>query len=183
MSPSPSITVRAHAKRARVACIACQQKKQKCDGRAPSCGNCVKGSRTCIIEDPSTKRQYPRGYVEALEERVARLEASLSVEDGDFDSIDHDFNRPHKHTQQPQEVPVSIVASIDANAQDSLQNESANNNGETMNELSEGPSVLDLLCLRAAGGEPHYFGSSSAFSFTKLFTARLRGAQVRGPEK
>ncbi|KAL3295207.1 flavin-binding monooxygenase [Colletotrichum asianum] len=133
--------------------------------------------RACIIEDPSTKRQYPRGYVEALEERVARLEASLSVEDGDFDSIDHDFNRPHKHTQQPQEVPVSIVASIDANAQDSLQNESVNNNGETMNELSEGPSVLDLLCLRAAGGEPHYFGSSSAFSFTKLFTARLRGAQ------
>ncbi|KAK1856070.1 flavin-binding monooxygenase [Colletotrichum chrysophilum] len=133
--------------------------------------------RACIIEDPSTKRQYPRGYVEALEERVARLEASLSVEDGDFDSIDHDFNRPHKHTQQPQEVPVSIVASIDANAQDSLQNESANNNVETMNELSEGPSVLDLLCLRAAGGEPHYFGSSSAFSFTKLFTARLRGAQ------
>lgn len=49
---------------------------------------------------------------------MARLEASLSVEDGDFDSIDHDFNRPHKHTQQPQEVPVSIVASIDANAQD-----------------------------------------------------------------
>lgn len=49
---------------------------------------------------------------------MARLEASLSVEDGDFDSIDHDFNRPHKHNQQPQEVPVSIVASIDANAQD-----------------------------------------------------------------
>jgi hypothetical protein len=41
--------------------------------------------------------------------------------------------------------------------------------------------LLDLLCLRAAGGEPHYFGSSSAFSFTKLFSARLRGAQMRVP--
>lgn len=42
-------------------------------------------------------------------------------------------------------------------------------------------SNLDLLCLRAAGGEPLYFGASSDLSLTKLFSATLRGVQAQGP--
>lgn len=38
-----------------------------------------------------------------------------------------------------------------------------------------------MLCFRAAGGDPHYFGSSSDFSFTKVFSASLRGVQAQGP--
>ncbi|KAJ5289210.1 sterigmatocystin biosynthesis monooxygenase stcW [Penicillium angulare] len=52
---------------------------------------------------------------------------------------------------------------------------------EVIKEAEDGPSPLEMLCLRAAGGEPHYFGSSSAYSFTKLFSAQLRGAQFRMP--
>lgn len=44
-SPIPS---RAAARRPRVAraCIACQQKKQKCDGGSPACRNCIKANRS-----------------------------------------------------------------------------------------------------------------------------------------
>ena len=49
------------------------------------------------------------------------------------------------------------------------------------NDATKEATSLELLCLRAAGGEPHYFGSSSAYSFTKLFSAQLRGAQFRIP--
>ena len=38
-----------------------------------------------------------------------------------------------------------------------------------------------MLCLRSAGGEPHYFGTSSAYSFTKLFSATLRAVRAQGP--
>lgn len=42
-------------------------------------------------------------------------------------------------------------------------------------------SNLELLCLRSAGAEPHYFGASSAYSFTKMFSASLRAVRAQGP--
>lgn len=42
-------------------------------------------------------------------------------------------------------------------------------------------SGLELLCVHSAGGEPHYFGASSALSFTKTFSATLRGVRAQGP--
>jgi hypothetical protein len=38
-----------------------------------------------------------------------------------------------------------------------------------------------MLCLRSAGAEPHYFGASSAYSFTKMFSATLRAKRAQGP--
>lgn len=61
------------------------------------------------------------------------------------------------------------------------ENDTQSMDNQTTNDEEDGPSSLELLCLRAAGGEPHYFGSSSAYSFTKLFSARLRSAQFRMP--
>lgn len=42
-------------------------------------------------------------------------------------------------------------------------------------------SSLGLLCLQSAGGDPHYFGTSSAYSFTKMFSATLRAVRSQGP--
>lgn len=40
---------------------------------------------------------------------------------------------------------------------------------------------LEMLCLRSAGADPHYFGSSSAYSFTKIFSASLRAVRSKAP--
>ena len=48
----------------------------------------------------------------------------------------------------------------------------------------EGPddlSALELLCLRSAGAEPHFFGASSGYSFAKMFSASLRAVRQQGP--
>lgn len=41
-------------------------------------------------------------------------------------------------------------------------------------------SNVQLLCLQS-GGEPHYFGASSAYSFTKVFSATLRAWRAQAP--
>jgi hypothetical protein len=45
----------------------------------------------------------------------------------------------------------------------------------------EDPSSLELLIVRSAGAEPHYFGASSAYSFTKMFSASLRAVRRQAP--
>lgn len=50
-------------------------------------------------------------------------------------------------------------------------------NGEEMDD----PSSLELLCLRSAGAEPHFFGASSGYSFTKMFSATLRTVRQQAP--
>lgn len=42
-------------------------------------------------------------------------------------------------------------------------------------------SSLEFLCLRSGGAEPHYFGASSAYSFTKMFSASLRAVRKQAP--
>lgn len=52
-----------------------------------------------------------------------------------------------------------------------------NNNDQTVDDVSS----LELLFLRSAGAEPHFFGASSAYSFTKMFSASLRAVRKQGP--
>ncbi|RSL84131.1 hypothetical protein CEP52_016520 [Fusarium oligoseptatum] len=49
----------------------------QCDDQVPSCANCQRLDLACLVEDPSTKRQLPRNYLETLEERVELLERLL----------------------------------------------------------------------------------------------------------
>ncbi|KAJ5289211.1 FAD-binding monooxygenase moxY [Penicillium angulare] len=58
----------------------------------------------CIIEDPSTKRQYPRGYVEALEQRLAQLESTLEA----APTRERDLE-PISSTQDPPEITHEIT--------------------------------------------------------------------------
>ncbi|KAL0091889.1 Zn(2)-C6 fungal-specific transcription factor [Phycomyces blakesleeanus] len=66
-------------KRQRVskACEQCRRKKVKCDGTIPVCGNCVSLSLGCTYKESTKKRGPPKGYIEAIEGRLHRLEALL----------------------------------------------------------------------------------------------------------
>ena len=48
-------------------------------------------------------------------------------------------------------------------------------------KAAEDGTNLEMLCLRSAGADPHYFGSSSAYSFTKIFSASLRAVRSKAP--
>ncbi|CAG8593067.1 1783_t:CDS:2, partial [Acaulospora colombiana] len=82
-----------HVKRRRVAraCDTCRRKKVRCDGvqpgsDPPSCTNCKAYGYECSFIDAPKKRGPPKGYIEALETRLQRMESILGglVQSGDL---------------------------------------------------------------------------------------------------
>lgn len=60
------------------ACDRCRLKKIKCDGLQPKCSNCIKINFSCITSDKLARRGFPKGYTEALEKEVVRLQHLLN---------------------------------------------------------------------------------------------------------
>ncbi|KAG9874412.1 hypothetical protein KCU94_g23133, partial [Aureobasidium melanogenum] len=59
------------------ACDRCRSKKIRCDGIRPSCSQCTSVGFECKTSDKLSRRAFPRGYTESLEERVRSLEAEV----------------------------------------------------------------------------------------------------------
>ncbi|KAF9918041.1 hypothetical protein BX616_010512 [Lobosporangium transversale] len=82
------------AKRRRVsrACDICRRKKVRCDGLQPSCTNCTTFGFQCTFNDSAKKRGPPKGYIEALENRLHRMESLLGglVQSGERPKADLD---------------------------------------------------------------------------------------------
>lgn len=70
------------------ACDRCRAKKQKCDGRLPACSSCAAIGIKCIVLDKLSRRAFPKGYTETLEERVRQLEAENTKLQGLLDLRD-----------------------------------------------------------------------------------------------
>ena len=56
------------------ACDRCRSKKIRCDGISPCCTQCANVGFECRTSDKLSRRAFPRGYTESLEERVRQLE-------------------------------------------------------------------------------------------------------------
>lgn len=56
------------------ACDRCRSKKIRCDGLRPTCSQCSNVGFECKTSDKLSRRAFPRGYTESLEERVRALE-------------------------------------------------------------------------------------------------------------
>ncbi|KAL2854996.1 fungal-specific transcription factor domain-containing protein [Aspergillus pseudoustus] len=149
------------ANRTLIACINCKEKKLKCDNKISGCDNCHRWGIVCLVEDPATRRQHPRNYLETLEQRVAFLEDTLKQYRPDL-ANDH----LSQYTTHPQ--PESARAQFRMPQQDS---ENSTGTGTGLDELA---SKVGLLSLNAAGAEPHYLGSSSTFAFSRLINSSLR---------
>lgn len=70
-------TIRApgsNTERVAQACDRCRAKKVKCDGKLP-CSNCASTGLKCIVSDKLSRRSFPKGYTETLEERIRQLES------------------------------------------------------------------------------------------------------------
>ncbi|KAF5510549.1 Positive regulator of purine utilization [Colletotrichum siamense] len=181
--------------RTMLACIGCKQKKLKCDGQSPKCQNCVRTGRDCLVEDPGTGLHRPRDYMKSLEARVAYLEGLLQqvrpeVALDHFGSneghdADHSAPPPTGSTSQPMPImhmPTAFPALPeqssfeDVDFSRALRAPSIDADDHHVDMLS---SEVALLCLSAAGREPHYFGPSSAVSFSRIVSATM-GLASRG---
>ncbi|KAK7425070.1 hypothetical protein QQZ08_008346 [Neonectria magnoliae] len=116
----------------------------------------------CLVEDPATGLYRPRDYMQSLEARVAYLEGLLQKTRPDV-ALDH-LVEPNKDVPASQEPPA---ASIHDDGQGSISIEVE----DPADQLS---ADVALLCLSAAGREPHYFGPSSAVSFSRIVSAAMK---------
>ncbi|KAJ8100545.1 fungal-specific transcription factor domain-containing protein [Lipomyces tetrasporus] len=56
------------------ACDRCRSKKIRCDGKRPSCTQCLNVGFECRTSDKLSRRAFPRGYTESLEDHIRQLE-------------------------------------------------------------------------------------------------------------
>ncbi|KAL4940185.1 fungal-specific transcription factor domain-containing protein [Aspergillus oleicola] len=184
--------------RTMLACIGCKHRKLKCDGQSPKCQNCVKTSRDCLVEDPATGLHRPRDYLKSLETRVAYLESLLQQVRPDV-ALDHlasmelpdesqvlQLAEPPYTTDEPNNIEygsnshdalppgpgyvspgVTVAASQRAGVR---RPSSVHSEDHRIDVLS---SEVALLCLSATGRDPHYFGPSSAVSFSRIVGATM----------
>ncbi|KAL1306801.1 hypothetical protein AAFC00_005459 [Neodothiora populina] len=65
----------------RMACVLCRKRKLKCDGAKPACATCARLSHECVYDEIRKKSGPKRGYVKALEARLAQVETMLKTQD------------------------------------------------------------------------------------------------------
>jgi hypothetical protein len=104
-----------------------------------------------------TKRHQPRNYLETLEQRVVLLEDMLRDLRPDIASdatSSSDDRRAINNRQLSKPDPRTVDSEH--------------------HELGDLSSMIGTLSLNAAGAEPHYLGSSSAFAFARFVEPALR---------
>ncbi|CAH0052275.1 unnamed protein product, partial [Clonostachys solani] len=114
----------------------------------------------CLVEDPETKKQRPRNYLETLEERLALLENQASE---------------NRFTDSNSSTPVLQSS----NGGDHSVPAFASEVGDVVH--SGLPVRVGELDVSTTQTEPQYLGSSSAFAFSHLISSSLRGAIVPKP--
>ncbi|ETR98821.1 hypothetical protein M419DRAFT_87882 [Trichoderma reesei RUT C-30] len=89
MSSSRQPQLRRTSGRTLLACEPCRKRKSKCDGEKPVCGACQSHELACHYEPvrPTRRQKYwDRDYVQALEDQVRLLSASLQQQSKDSSS-------------------------------------------------------------------------------------------------
>ena len=95
------------------ACDRCRSKKIRCDGVTPCCSQCANVGFECKTSDKLSRRAFPRGYTESLEERVRALEGEVRELKDLLDSKDEKIDmlsRIHP-SSPPTKRPTSVFSS------------------------------------------------------------------------
>lgn len=157
--------------RVALACQRCKARKQKCDGKKPTCSNCSSFQIICEYVEPPKPLSQSRGeYYKAAEERVAELEEILSkagIEDAgqtqwreiqSAQKAGNDHSSSYHPFKRPRDEPPGV--------------EDGRDGSSTRRRLSfDVAEILRDLSLNASGG---YIGASSSFTLSRLVASLVR---------
>lgn len=113
----------------RIACVLCRKRKLKCDGNKPSCGTCNRLQHDCSYDEVRRKSGPKRGYVKALEARLAQVETLLKGQD-----------EPIAEEEAPSRADKN-----GRKARDTQQQRSAGANPAIGGNIVMGKSTVDML--------------------------------------
>ncbi|KAF3080750.1 hypothetical protein TWF102_002106 [Orbilia oligospora] len=161
------------------ACDRCRSKKIRCDGIRPSCSQCASVGFQCKTSDKLSRRAFPRGYTESLEERVRALEAEVTELKSLLDAKDEQLDVLSRlHSFSPYS-PSSLSSTSPKRPTPS----------KTVSE-SSGPSAAepddccnedDIFAMPESSSLVHdgksgefYTGASSGRAFIDIFKSRMK---------
>ncbi|PBP17823.1 fungal-specific transcription factor domain-containing protein [Diplocarpon rosae] len=99
------------------ACDRCRSKKIRCDGIRPCCSQCANVGFECKTSDKLSRRAFPRGYTESLEERVRALEGEVRELKDLLDEKDEKIDmlsRMHSNRRPSMSKPISALPSVES---------------------------------------------------------------------
>ncbi|CAG8548847.1 3855_t:CDS:2 [Paraglomus occultum] len=161
-------------KRQRVskACDTCRRKKVRCDGVQPPCGNCATFGFECTYNDATKKRGPPKGYIEAIETRLHRMESLLG---GLVHSNDPRAEAVLSELMQDDLRPLRHPGSTDTSLWRNLQSSGSTDNFSSVDDSyrsGESPLMDDLNDIMGIlsideNNQVRYHGRSSGFYLLK----------------
>ncbi|KAF2199463.1 C6 transcription factor FacB [Delitschia confertaspora ATCC 74209] len=150
------------------ACDRCRSKKIRCDGIRPSCTQCVNVGFECKTSDKLSRRAFPRGYTESLEERVRSLEAEVrelkELLDEKDEKIDM-LSRIHSHSPQSNSTPRRTSSSPSPLSERTGESQEK----EETFKVQQSPILLD-----DDNQDTYFVGTSSGRTLIEAFKQRAQ---------
>ncbi|KAF2278793.1 C6 transcription factor FacB [Westerdykella ornata] len=149
------------------ACDRCRSKKIRCDGIRPSCTQCVNVGFECKTSDKLSRRAFPRGYTESLEERVRCLEAEVRELKELLDEKDEKIemlSRIHSHSPRSSHSPRRNTTTSPS----PLRAGSESQDKDDVFKVQQAPLLLD-----GDDQESYFVGTSSGRTLIEAFKQRV----------
>ncbi|KAM5382041.1 hypothetical protein ACJZ2D_002643 [Fusarium nematophilum] len=146
------------------ACDRCRSKKIRCDGIRPTCSQCANVGFECRTSDKLSRRAFPRGYTESLEERVRQLEAEVRELKDLLDEKDEKIDmlsKMHGNRRSPS-MPVSSPAAPEA------RNDAQGPKEDTF-RVQAAPLLLGV-----ENSDSYFMGASSGRTFIEAFKRKIQ---------
>ncbi|CAH0014330.1 unnamed protein product [Clonostachys rhizophaga] len=152
------------------ACDRCRSKKIRCDGVRPTCTQCANVGFECRTSDKLSRRAFPRGYTESLEERVRVLEGEVRELKDLLDEKDEKIDMLSKmhgnhHHQSPHRQP-SISHSPSASPDSRKDSPPAK---EDTFRIQASPLLLGV-----ENSDSYFMGPSSGRAFIEAFKRKMQ---------
>ncbi|KAG5928617.1 hypothetical protein E4U42_000332 [Claviceps africana] len=155
------------------ACDRCRSKKIRCDGVRPTCSQCATVGFECRTSDQLSRRAFPRGYTESLEERVRQLEAEvvelkdlLDEKDEKLDMLSVTYGR---HQRRPSVASISHTLPSPVTSSSKASPVPASSSKEDSFRVQASPLLFGV-----ENSDPYLMGPSSGRSFIVSFKRKLQ---------
>ncbi|KAK1147518.1 hypothetical protein N8T08_000859 [Aspergillus melleus] len=174
-------------RKVRSACRRCRQKRVKCDGTIPACGNCARAKVPCVdVHGGNNDLSIPRDFavrccarIKWLEQQICSLHPEFDLSQGPRVNVDFMERLSSQGSFRTVENDVPDIPPRTAEVLVESTEETGNKRSHTTMEDSEGErpisakarSVaidLGMLSLQSDSRQKYYLGSSSGLFFTKL---------------
>ncbi|CAG8252238.1 unnamed protein product [Penicillium olsonii] len=160
-------------RKVRSACRRCRQKRIKCDGGIPACGNCARAKVPCVdVHGGNNHLSIPRDFAIKCGARIQWLEDSLRSLNPDFDltqgpRVNMEFIETlSSRESHPNETSIREEESVNKRSHSTMEESEV---GSPLSIKARSVAIdLGMLSLQSDSRQQHYLGSSSGLLFTKL---------------